>query len=391
MHWLCRLTVLFVVAGSLTLTACVESNDIPEVSARVEAFSATPQVLHPGERTDLRWRVTDALVFRLARLNESAMPDATQPWRCHRAGTNMVCTAPNIPESADGWDCSDESCSRAIDEEQEEAYLPIDVTPTTVDAGSFEVWPGVTSTYRIEVEGNTGAIDIAWIQVAVTTAERARILSFTAYPTPAIVGEPVSLFYITEGCDSVQTPTATPPLDAGELVSDDDNTNRNGSFVWQAATETRDFYLSCPDEGLRSHITIPVIQMPDICEQIERFDVSPTDRVPAGTEVTVSWRVINADSISGSADPEPSRPFYIGSSVFEGTWRGAIEEETTFTISATGECFGVEESQVVEIVEDCVPECGARECGDDGCGGSCGACPVTQICDPEGSGLCING
>ena len=36
----------------------------------------------------------------------------------------------------------------------------------------------------------------------------------------------------------------------------------------------------------------------------------------------------------------------------------------------------------------CAPECGAKECGGDGCGGSCGQCPDQHICDPD-TGTCI--
>ncbi|HOU52897.1 MAG TPA: C25 family cysteine peptidase [Myxococcota bacterium] len=32
----------------------------------------------------------------------------------------------------------------------------------------------------------------------------------------------------------------------------------------------------------------------------------------------------------------------------------------------------------------CVPECEGRECGDNGCGGTCGGCPPGQTCSPEG-------
>lgn len=33
---------------------------------------------------------------------------------------------------------------------------------------------------------------------------------------------------------------------------------------------------------------------------------------------------------------------------------------------------------------DCVPYCGGRECGDDGCGGQCGTCPDGTVCSPLG-------
>ena len=34
----------------------------------------------------------------------------------------------------------------------------------------------------------------------------------------------------------------------------------------------------------------------------------------------------------------------------------------------------------------CLPSCGGKECGEDGCGGSCGECPVEEIC--YASGIC---
>ncbi len=35
----------------------------------------------------------------------------------------------------------------------------------------------------------------------------------------------------------------------------------------------------------------------------------------------------------------------------------------------------------------CIPNCGGKECGDDGCGGSCGSCQDGKICSSKG--LCI--
>lgn len=37
----------------------------------------------------------------------------------------------------------------------------------------------------------------------------------------------------------------------------------------------------------------------------------------------------------------------------------------------------------------CVPNCENRSCGDDGCGESCGACEMNQVCDPQGQ--CVSG
>ncbi len=46
---------------------------------------------------------------------------------------------------------------------------------------------------------------------------------------------------------------------------------------------------------------------------------------------------------------------------------------------------------------DCTPQCAGKECGDDGCGGSCGTCPVgaacnSGACEPVcGDGICLDG
>jgi hypothetical protein len=37
----------------------------------------------------------------------------------------------------------------------------------------------------------------------------------------------------------------------------------------------------------------------------------------------------------------------------------------------------------------CVPSCGARACGDDGCGGSCGSCGASERCAADGSCACL--
>ena len=37
----------------------------------------------------------------------------------------------------------------------------------------------------------------------------------------------------------------------------------------------------------------------------------------------------------------------------------------------------------------CTPNCTDKECGDDGCGGSCGTCPTGETCN--NSGTCVAG
>ncbi|MFT5432330.1 MAG: hypothetical protein ACI9OJ_003029 [Myxococcota bacterium] len=51
----------------------------------------------------------------------------------------------------------------------------------------------------------------------------------------------------------------------------------------------------------------------------------------------------------------------------------------------------VDDTGALSDVPGCTPSCGVRECGDDGCGGSCGTC--TNLCtgDSNATGLCIEG
>ncbi len=74
----------------------------------------------------------------------------------------------------------------------------------------------------------------------------------------------------------------------------------------------------------------------------------------------------------------------------------AVEDQTSVGPDGT-EDAAVEkpevstEQDVKEPQDVCVPECGGRVCGDDGCGGSCGHCytfegaPKDELCTPEGT------
>jgi len=46
------------------------------------------------------------------------------------------------------------------------------------------------------------------------------------------------------------------------------------------------------------------------------------------------------------------------------------------------------EFEACEESSPCVPQCGNKECGGDGCGGSCGGCPAGQKCND--SGKCVS-
>jgi hypothetical protein len=58
---------------------------------------------------------------------------------------------------------------------------------------------------------------------------------------------------------------------------------------------------------------------------------------------------------------------------------------------ACGQGYLCDEGRCQPEPTTCTPYCGIRECGDDGCGGSCGTCPVGETCTAAGSceGGCV--
>ena len=50
-----------------------------------------------------------------------------------------------------------------------------------------------------------------------------------------------------------------------------------------------------------------------------------------------------------------------------------------------GSCTGTETCTNGQCVAPCVPDCAGKECGSNGCGGSCGACGVGEVCSAEGA------
>jgi len=69
-----------------------------------------------------------------------------------------------------------------------------------------------------------------------------------------------------------------------------------------------------------------------------------------------------------------------------------IDAKDTFapaeTLDATPPSDGLD---TIDIDVPCVPDCEGKECGDDGCGGSCGTCAVGCVCSAEGQCLGCGG
>ena len=67
-----------------------------------------------------------------------------------------------------------------------------------------------------------------------------------------------------------------------------------------------------------------------------------------------------------------------------------VEEDSSAVADALGDVTGTTDTSAGETSEPgkdgiCVPDCNGRECGDDGCGGSCGKCPqAAPLCGENG-------
>ena len=66
--------------------------------------------------------------------------------------------------------------------------------------------------------------------------------------------------------------------------------------------------------------------------------------------------------------------------------QGAGLEQGTDVYEADAEEPGSGAGEEPEF-DVCVPQCGGAECGDDGCGGTCGSCSGGDVCD---AGACVS-
>jgi formylglycine-generating enzyme required for sulfatase activity len=70
------------------------------------------------------------------------------------------------------------------------------------------------------------------------------------------------------------------------------------------------------------------------------------------------------------------------------------DADTVTTVDGTSELLtdlaDLPEEGVTDLVteEVCIPDCDGKDCGDDGCGGTCGECPANATCDEEGQCPC---
>ena len=100
----------------------------------------------------------------------------------------------------------------------------------------------------------------------------------------------------------------------------------------------------------------------------------PRKRRKLAVYLTV-WAVLTGAFITCAPD-EPQHPCDPESSIYNGCKKVAIGGACTID----PECEG-DNGECVDGVCVCFPQCGAKECSDDGCGGSCGECKAGWQCD----------
>jgi uncharacterized protein (TIGR03382 family) len=69
----------------------------------------------------------------------------------------------------------------------------------------------------------------------------------------------------------------------------------------------------------------------------------------------------------------------------------AEASDSTFSVGSVGVGSNNDRARFDMFDVSCLPDCGGKVCGDDGCGGSCGACSDGNVCTDDGceSGACV--
>ncbi len=70
---------------------------------------------------------------------------------------------------------------------------------------------------------------------------------------------------------------------------------------------------------------------------------------------------------------------------------GSAPVDAAAAQDADSASIAVEDASDAPLVDACVPRCEGVECGDDGCGGLCGACPISLTCNAGRCGIADGG
>jgi len=123
----------------------------------------------------------------------------------------------------------------------------------------------------------------------------------------------------------------------------------------------------------------------------------------AGPEAAAPDSVAEVAPADGAEDvPQPGAEVGEVDDGFEGQDEGAVTEEVAAGEDAADSETAMDDAAPVgdadgeDADEGCIPNCGIRECGEDGCGGECGPCGGDEVCSRfdqcvEREGVCGDG
>lgn len=113
-------------------------------------------------------------------------------------------------------------------------------------------------------------------------------------------------------------------------------------------------------------------------------------RDPRGVVQTPGGLVLVADNQNGRVQAfEPTTGEVVGVYGKEGSGPGDFQFPTGLAVTPDGWVVVADAGNGrLQFFESCIPDCGGKECGDNGCGGSCGECLSTMTCE---AGKCTGG
>ena len=134
-----------------------------------------------------------------------------------------------------------------------------------------------------------------------------------------------------------------------------------------------DHYMALVNGGVTPPVAVKLVGY------VRENDIYTGAAIPTAT-VTLSNGAMTSPAASGLYT-FASVPMALGTVTVTATAPGYLQNSKTVTLQA-----GVTNWASIALVPGCTPACGGKACGPDGCGGSCGSCDSTHVCQ---SGACV--
>jgi cysteine-rich repeat protein len=352
---------LFASSSLAALSGCGgERTPTENPAPRVVNFVAEPASVGPGQTTTLRYQVVGAETLRIdTEAGVNVLPETSNPQAMgsivtptlnmtttfvlkasNAAGDSMssvtvTVTDPNGPQinsfSATPAAITD-GMSSTLSWQTTNAVsgrIELDGTAiTTLDgasigAGTFDVTPNQTRTYKLVVAGSAGAEVSQDVTVTVTPANGPVVRSFTATPATIEAGQSSTLSWDVGNAQSVSITDG-----AGQSVySGGDLTGTQAVTPTQTTTYT----LTAQDgNNMSATRTVTVTVNAPAGASITSFTAQPT-AVDPGNSSTLSWQVSNAP---GGIEIAAGGSVLHSDTQASGTFAVTPAQATTYTLTA---------------------------------------------------------